>query len=162
MAIEERIRNSTVEFLLFTSTEDGASIEARYESETIWLTQKLMAELFGTTQQNISLHLKTIYADGELDEQATHKDFLLVQTEAAREVSRIRGTSGSHQRIRPADLLTIDVPYVRKIGSALTQRIHELLERARSVWIESAHLAGAREALLSEQLSGRIRMAYAA
>lgn len=82
------IRNSTVEFLIFTGQDGDASIEARYEGETIWLSQRLMADLFGTTQQNISLHLRSIYEEGELDEQATHKDFLSVRREGSREVRR--------------------------------------------------------------------------
>lgn len=82
------IRNSTVEFLLFTAEDADASIEARYEDGTIWLSQRLMADLFGTTQQNISLHLRSIYAEGELDEPATHKEILSVRQEGSRPVRR--------------------------------------------------------------------------
>lgn len=82
------IRNSTAEFLIFTAHEGGASIEARYEDETIWLTQKLMAELFGTTRANVALHLRNIYESGELEESATCKDFLQVRQEGSRQVSR--------------------------------------------------------------------------
>ena len=82
------IRNSTAEFLIFTAQEGGASIEARYEDETIWLTQRLMAELFGTTRANITLHLRNIYDSGELEESATCKDFLHVRQEGQRQVSR--------------------------------------------------------------------------
>lgn len=48
------IRNSTAEFLIFTAQDGGESIEARYEDETVWLTQRLMAELFGTTRANVA------------------------------------------------------------------------------------------------------------
>lgn len=82
------IRNSTAEFLIFTAQEGDASIEARYEDETIWLSQKYMAELFGTSQQNISAHLQSIFDEGELDKVTTHKTFLLVQREGARDVRR--------------------------------------------------------------------------
>ena len=82
------IRNSTAEFLIFTAQEGGASIEARYEDETIWLTQRLMAELFGTTRANITLHLRNIYDSGELEGSATCKDFLHVRQEGQRQVSR--------------------------------------------------------------------------
>lgn len=82
------IRNSTAEFLIFTSQENRSSIEARYEEGTIWLTQKLMAELFGTTRENITLHLRNIYDSGELDEVATCKDFLQVRQEGSRRVNR--------------------------------------------------------------------------
>jgi hypothetical protein len=60
----------------------------RFEGETVWLTQQLMAELFDTTQQNISLHLQNVFAEGELSMEATHKDFLLVRQEGNRKVQR--------------------------------------------------------------------------
>ena len=82
------IRNSTAEFLIFTSQTGEESIEVRYQDETIWLTQKLMAELFATSADNISLHLKNIYAEDELQEEATVEDFSVVQKEGSREVRR--------------------------------------------------------------------------
>ena len=82
------IRNSTAEFLIFTSQAGEESIEVRYQDETIWLTQKLMAELFATSADNISLHLKNIYAEDELREEATVEDFSVVQKEGPREVRR--------------------------------------------------------------------------
>ncbi len=76
------------EFLLY-QTEDGRTrIECRFEAETIWLSRPLMAELFQTTPQNITLHLKAIFQDGELDEVATSKEYLLVQQEGTRQVRR--------------------------------------------------------------------------
>jgi hypothetical protein len=75
--------------LLLYQTEDGRTrIECRFEGETVWLTQAMMAELFQTTPQNITQHLREIYAEGELDEAATRKAFLQVRTEGARQVSR--------------------------------------------------------------------------
>lgn len=71
-----QIRNSTAEFLVFTSQSGGNTIEVRVQDETVWLTQNLIAELFQTTKQNISLHLKNIFQDGELDENSVVKDFL--------------------------------------------------------------------------------------
>ncbi|MBK7639769.1 MAG: hypothetical protein IPJ22_06920 [Bacteroidetes bacterium] len=62
------------------------SIEIKY----FWLTQKAMANLFDTTTQNITLHLKNIYLDRELEENATCKDFLQVQLEGKREVERVQ------------------------------------------------------------------------
>lgn len=82
------IRNSTTEFLIFTQQAGGNGIEVRYEDETIWLTQKLISELFGTSTDNISLHLKNIYTDGELAEEATTEDFSVVQKEGTRDVRR--------------------------------------------------------------------------
>lgn len=89
------IRNSTAEFLIFTGQSGEQSIEARYEDNTIWLSQKLMAQLFEVQPQNITQHLKNIYADGELTEKATCKELLQVQTEGNRQVSRKQKLSSS-------------------------------------------------------------------
>ena len=62
------IRNSTAEFLIFTGQSGEKSIEARYEDETIWLTQKLMAQLFDVTVPTINEHLKNIFSSGELEQ----------------------------------------------------------------------------------------------
>ena len=75
------IRNSTVEFLIFTSQGAGDPIEVRYENETIWLTQKLMAQLFGVEVNTINYHLKEIFNSGELKEKATIRKIRIVQKE---------------------------------------------------------------------------------
>lgn len=69
---------------------DSASgqVEVRLEGETVWLSQSQMAELFGTSTDNVSLHLKNIYADKELDESATTEDFSVVRQEGTRRVKR--------------------------------------------------------------------------
>jgi hypothetical protein len=78
------------EFLLY-KTEDGKMrIDVRLQDETVWMTQAAMAELYQTTPQNITLHLKAIYMEGELEEPATCKEYLQVQQEGARTVSRAR------------------------------------------------------------------------
>ena len=82
------IRNSTAEFLTFELQSKQDSIEVRYEDETIWLTQKMMATLFDVTPPTISEHLKNIFASGELDEKATLRKFRIVQTEGTRQVNR--------------------------------------------------------------------------
>jgi hypothetical protein len=75
--------------IILYQTEDGRNrIEVRLENETVWLTQQLMAELFQTTQQNISLHIRNIYEENELRSDATHKEFLLVRQEGGRQVQR--------------------------------------------------------------------------
>jgi hypothetical protein len=77
--------------VLFYQTEDGQSrIEVRMQAETVWLTQAAMAELFQTTPQNMTLHLKNIYEEKELSRESTCKDDLQVQKEGAREVGRSR------------------------------------------------------------------------
>ena len=75
--------------LLLYQTEDGRTrIECRFEHETLWLTQAQMADLFQTTPQNITLHLKAIYAEGEQSEAATCKSYLQVRQEGGRSVRR--------------------------------------------------------------------------
>lgn len=81
-------REETPGFVLY-QTEDGQTrITCRLEEETLWLSQAQMAELFQTSPQNITLHLKAIYDDGELSEEATCKEYLQVQSEGNRSVSR--------------------------------------------------------------------------
>ena len=75
--------------ITFYQSPDGSvNIEVLYSEENIWLSQKKIAELFDTTPQNITQHLKNIYAKGEADQMATCKDFLQVQKEGEREVKR--------------------------------------------------------------------------
>jgi len=76
------------EIIIYQSEEGKTKIEVRFENDNVWLTQKMMAELFQTTPQNITLHLKNIFEEGELHEDATCKDFLQVQTEGSRKVGR--------------------------------------------------------------------------
>jgi hypothetical protein len=76
------------EIIIYQSEEGKTKIEVRLENDNVWLTQKMMAELFQTTPQNITLHLKNIFKEGELQEDATCKDFLQVQTEGSRKVER--------------------------------------------------------------------------
>jgi hypothetical protein len=82
------IKNSTAEFLIFTAQSGAQSIEARYEDETIWLSQKLMASLFDVDVRTVSEHLKNIYETNELEQNRTIRNFRIVQLEGSREVSR--------------------------------------------------------------------------
>jgi hypothetical protein len=75
--------------LLLYRTEDGRDrVEVRLDGETVWLSQAQMAALFETTKQNISLHLRNIFAEGELDPDRTVKEYLTVRSEGSRRVSR--------------------------------------------------------------------------
>ena len=75
--------------IIIYQTQDGQTkIDVRIDNETVWLTQNQMAELFQTTKQNISLHIKNIFEEGELTEVSTVKDYLIVQNEGSRKVSR--------------------------------------------------------------------------
>lgn len=85
---ELQIKNSTAEFLIFTSQSGKSTIEVRVEEGTVWLTQKLMAELFDVETPTINVHLKNLYNSKELNEEATIRDFLIVQNEGGRDISR--------------------------------------------------------------------------
>jgi hypothetical protein len=75
MAEKKLIRNSTAEFLIFTGQSGGQSIEARYEDESIWLTQKMMATLFAVSVPTINEHLKNILSSGELEQDSVIRNF---------------------------------------------------------------------------------------
>jgi len=100
------------ELILCTSDDGRSQIKLRAEQQTVWLTQLEMAELFDATKQNISLHLRNICQDGELDPAATVKESLIVRTEGAREVRRSVATSiltsaaNRKRRVRPTRRMT--------------------------------------------------------
>ena len=82
------IRNSTAEFLIFQieGKEDG--VQVMYHNESVWCTQKVMAQLFDCSTDNVGLHLKNIYETGELTQEATTENFSVVQNEGERQVNR--------------------------------------------------------------------------
>ena len=99
---EITLRSSAAEYLTFVSAigDQPESVELRYQDENIWLTQRLMAELYGVDVRTISEHIQKISADHELEEEATIRNFRIVQTEGTRQVSR-----DAHCQIRrPANL----------------------------------------------------------
>lgn len=83
-----QIRNSTTDFLVFAKQSGEDGIEVRVYNESVWLTQKGMAQLFDCSVDNIGLHLKNIFASGELSESATTENFSVVQSEGTRMVAR--------------------------------------------------------------------------
>ena len=87
---EITIRSSAAEYLTYISTigDQPSSVELRYEDENIWLTQRLLAELYDVDVRTINDHIQKIFADNELIEEATFRNFRIVQTEGSRQVSR--------------------------------------------------------------------------
>jgi hypothetical protein len=87
---EVTIRSSAAEYLTYIASvgDSNRSYEVRYEDENIWLTQKMMAALYDVDVRTINEHIKNIYADGELKEDATIRKFRIVQTENTRQVTR--------------------------------------------------------------------------
>ena len=82
------IRNSTAEFLIFQIEGKESGVQVIYHDESVWCTQKAMAQLFDCSSDNIGLHLKNIYETGELTQEATTENFSVVQTEGERQVNR--------------------------------------------------------------------------
>lgn len=103
------------QIIIYTNEAGETKLEVRMENETVWLTQKLMAELFQTTPQNITIHLKNIFEEGELNEAATCKDFLQVGKEGSRVVER-------NQKFYNLDAI-ISVGY--RIKSAIATRFRQ-------------------------------------
>ena len=75
-------------FLIYQDDNGVSNVNVRFEGEDVWLTAEQLQTLFQTTQQNVSLHINNIYEDGELDENLTHKKYLLVRNEGVRSVRR--------------------------------------------------------------------------
>ena len=84
------IRSSAAEYLTYVAAvgDQPDALEIRYEDENVWLTQKMMAQLYDVTVANVNQHIKSIFADGELLPEATIKKYLIVQNEGSRTVSR--------------------------------------------------------------------------
>jgi len=80
--------NNQSQFIIYQAENGEIRLDVRFQDETVWLTQGLMAELFQTSSDNVSLHLKNIYAEAELDEKTTTEDFSVVRQEGNRRVNR--------------------------------------------------------------------------
>ena len=84
--ISRRSSHSDATFFLWVISR--MVVDGRFSDEDVWLTQAQLAEIYDTTQENISMHIKNIYKDAELQEDRTYKDFLLVRQEGKRSVQR--------------------------------------------------------------------------
>ena len=80
--------NLNDKIIIYQSEEGKTQLDVKLEGETVWLTQAQMVELFQTSKQNVSLHINNIYKEGELEKEATVKDYLTVQSEGARTIHR--------------------------------------------------------------------------
>ena len=73
---------------IYQSADGQTQVEVRFDTDTVWLSQAQMAQLFDTSTDNISLHLKNIYAEAELEEKTTTEDYSVVRAEGKRQVTR--------------------------------------------------------------------------
>ena len=85
---DKLIRSSAAEYLTYVAAAGENGVELRYENENIWLTQKMLSVLYGVSTSAINQHIKKIYEDKELEEKSTIKNFLIVQDEGNRKISR--------------------------------------------------------------------------
>ena len=154
--MDRDIKNSG-KILIYQTEKGDTRIDVYFEEDTIWMTQRSMAELYQTSPQNITQHIRHIYADGELGEAATCKNYLQVQTEGDRQVQRtpkfynldmilavgyrVRSNVGIHFRRWASGVLT---EYMRKGFALNDERLRnprefgadyfdELLERIRDI-----------------------------
>ena len=151
------LRDQTTEFLLYTAPNGAIKVEVLLSNETIWLTQKRMAELFGVGVAAISKHLENIYESGELQREATLSVLETVQQEGARQVTRkleyynldvvisvgyrVNSTQATQFRIWATQLIkeyiikgfTMDDERLKNGGYFGKDYFHELLERVRSI-----------------------------
>ncbi len=84
------MENVNDKIIIYQAADGNTQIDVRLENETVWLTQAQMALLFEKTPQNITMHIRNAYSEGELDERATCKEFLQVRREGAREIKRMQ------------------------------------------------------------------------
>lgn len=88
MAKSKQTKQPENNIILYQDENGLTRVDVRFAHEDVWLNQEQLAEIYCTTQQNISSHIRNIYADGELSQEATHKKFLLVRQEGSRQVNR--------------------------------------------------------------------------
>ena len=127
----DKIQQLNSQFILYQDDNGVTNINVRFDSQDIWLSQQQIAQLFDTTQQNISLHTNSILDEGELEKEATHKYFLLVRNEGNRSVKR---------QIEHYNLdMIISIGYRVKSQVATrfrqwaTQRLHEYIQKGFTI-----------------------------
>jgi hypothetical protein len=141
------------ELILYQAEDGSTKIDVHLHDETVWLTQKQLAVLFQTTPQNITIHLKNIYSEGELNELATCKDFLQVQKEGNRRVER-------QQKLYNLDAI-ISVGYRIKSHVAThfriwaTQRLKEYI--VKGFTLDDERMKAAGQMRYFDELQERIR-----
>lgn len=156
------------EVIVYEAPDGEVRVDVRLDRETVWLTQRQMSELFETTPENVLMHLKNVYADGELEEPATTKDFLAVRVEGKRQVRRqlkhynldaiisvgYRVNSRRGVRFRQWATQTLREHLVR--GYTINQQRFEQNARELEAALALVRKAAAGEALTSDQGRGLV------
>lgn len=120
----EQIENKII---LYKDDSGRVSVNVRFADEDVWLTQEQLSEIYATSQQNISQHIQSIYADMELEDVATHKKFLLVRQEGSRSVNR----SIDHYNLDMIIALgyRVQSPVAVRFRRWATVRLHEFIQK---------------------------------
>ena len=119
--------NKENKLILYKDEEGQVNVNVRFADEDVWLTQAQLAEIYNTTQQNISLHVGNIYQDKELDDEGTHKKYLLVRQEGKRQVQR----EIDHYNLDMIIALgyRVQSPIAVRFRRWATQRLHEYIQK---------------------------------
>jgi len=135
----QKIENS---ILLYQDENGVTNVNVRFSDEDVWLTESQIAEIYDTTQQNINLHIKNIYADGELPSVSTYKKFLLVRTEGKRQVER----NIDHYNLDM--IIAIGYRVQSQVATRFrrwaTQRLHEYIQKGFALDDERLKQGGSR------------------
>ena len=126
--MNKQVENSIV---LYQDVEGITRISVRFADDDLWLTQNQIADIYNTTQQNISQHVKRIYDDGELDVKATHKKFLLVQNEGKRQLKREIGHYNLDMFI--AIGYRVQSQTATRFRKWATERLHEYIQKGFTI-----------------------------
>lgn len=128
--------------IVYRDDEGKTIVSVRFADEDIWLTQKQIAEIYGTTRQNIAQHIEGIYAYGELNPNATSKNFLLVRTEGERQVKR----EVSHYNLDMIIALgyRVQSDTATRFRRWATERLHEYIQKGFAIDDERLKQGGSR------------------
>ena len=119
--------NEENKIILYQDDNEITRVSVRFADEDLWLTQNQLAEIYCTTQENISMHIRNIYADNELDANRTYKDFLLVRQEGHRQVQR----NIAHYNLDMIIALgyRVQSQVATRFRRWATQRLHEYIQK---------------------------------
>jgi hypothetical protein len=119
--------NEENKIILYQDDDEITRVSVRFADEDLWLTQNQLANIYCTTQENISMHIKNIYADHELDENRTYKRFLLVRQEGNRQVRR----NIDHYNLDMVIALgyRVQSQVATRFRRWATQRLHEYIQK---------------------------------
>ncbi len=136
------MRKTNNEIMIYEDKDGVTKVNVKFTNEDLWLTQNQLASIYKTTQQNISLHIKSIYNDGELQENSTNKKFLLVQKEGNREVKRNIDHYNLDMIIALGYRVQSEVAVRFRIWA--TERLHEYIQKGFSMDDERLKQGGNR------------------